>query len=144
MKPQILKYIIVLFLAIFFATELGGIALAQRTTSTSSARGFVLTGDVRVEEAQASEPGPSVLDVILYTTGNQVFARQRITPNGRYKFLDVFTGEYYVVIEYENQEVARATVFISATSPTELKQDFTLAQRSNGGRSGAGVVSAAD
>ena len=77
MKPQILKYIIVLFLAIFFATELGGIALAQRTTSTSSARGFVLTGDVRVEEAQASEPGPSVLDLILYTTGNQVFARQR-------------------------------------------------------------------
>ncbi|HEX3102070.1 MAG TPA: tetratricopeptide repeat protein, partial [Pyrinomonadaceae bacterium] len=43
----------------------------------------------------------------------------------------------------ENTEVARANVMISATSPSELRQDFGLEWRSRGAKP-AGVVSAAD
>jgi tetratricopeptide (TPR) repeat protein len=86
-----------------------------------------------------------VLDVILYTKGDQVYARQRISPNGRYRFMDVFDGDYYIVIEAENKEVARVSLFISTTSPTELKQDIALEWRSTGFRTrGSGVVSVAD
>src|SRR5437763_13954171 len=58
----VLKRILILSLGVFLSAEFGGTAFAQRTTSTSSARGFILTGDVRVQESQASEPGPTVLD----------------------------------------------------------------------------------
>lgn len=147
---RVMKHVIVLSLMIVFAAELGGAALAQRGTSTAgntgSKRGFILYGDVKVDSVQTSEPGPAVLDVILYTNGNQVFGRQRITPNGRYRFLDVFDGDYYLVVEYENKEVARAQIYISTTSPMENKQDISLEWRASGLRnaSGGGVVSAAD
>jgi cytochrome c-type biogenesis protein CcmH/NrfG len=145
LRWRVLRHAIILALGIAFAAELGGVSFAQRTTSTSSKRGFILYGDVKVDESQAAEPGPAVLDVILYTNGNQVFARQRITPNGRYRFMDVFDGDYYVSVEFENREVARASVYIAPTSPVELKQDISLEWRSNGLRSkGAGVVSVAD
>lgn len=137
-----LKTIILFALAIMWVSV--SVASAQRTTSTSSARGFTLTGEIRVDETRGAEPGPAVLDLILYTSGNQVFARQRVTPNGRYRFFDVFAGEYYLVIEVENKEVARANVFISANSPAEIKQDFTLESRPSGARPANGVVSAAD
>ena len=138
-----LKQIILLTLAIICVTVFGGFASAQRVTSTTSSRGFILTGDIRVDESKATEPGPAVLDIILYTSGNQVFARQRVTPNGRYKFLDVFAGEYYLAIEFENKEIARASVFISATSPVEIKQDLSLEWRS-GGASASSVVAAGE
>jgi tetratricopeptide (TPR) repeat protein len=145
MKPHLSNKVILLLLTIFVAADFGGVAHGQRTTSTSSVRGFILTGDVRVDEGKGTDPGPTVLDVLLYTTGNQVVSRQRITPNGRYKFLDVFAGDYYLVIEYENKEIARTTIYISTTSPSEIKQDLTLEWRSSGGNSaGKPVVSAGD
>jgi hypothetical protein len=62
------------------------------------------------------------------------------------RFLDVFDGDYYLVVEYENKEVARAQIYISTTSPLENKQDISLEWRASGLRnaSGGGVVSAAD
>jgi tetratricopeptide (TPR) repeat protein len=142
-----LKQAIVLSIGIVFVIDLGGLVLAQRTTGTSTngtKRGFIVYGDVKVDEPQGAEPGPAVLDVILYTNGNQVYARQRVTPNGRYRFLDVFDGDYYLVVEFENKEVARAQIFISTTSPVENKQDISLEWRANSIRNAGGVVSAAD
>ncbi len=123
---------------------LGVAALAQRTSSTSGTKGFIISGDIRIDESHASEPGPTVIDVILYTSGRQVFARQRVTPNGRYRFLDVFAGDYIVVLEVENQEVARASVLISAKSPVETNQDFSLEWRATGGKPAHGVVGVGD
>lgn len=131
--------------AIAFIAAFGTASFAQRTSSTSSKRGFIIYGDVKVDESQVADTQrPQVLDVILYTKGDQVVFRQRISPNGRYKFMDVFDGDYYVVIEVENKEVARVSVFISTTSPQELKQDIALEWRATGPRSGPSVVSAAD
>jgi tetratricopeptide (TPR) repeat protein len=133
--------------AIACIAEFGTTSFAQRTTTTYSKRGFIIYGDVRVEGSQAPDAQkPTVLDLILYTNGNQVYGRQRISPNGRYRFNDVFDGDYYIVVEIENQEVGRFPVLISTTSPTEIKQDIELQLVPNSRRSagGAGVVSAAD
>ena len=95
---------------------------------------------------RCGEQTPLVLDVILYTKGMQLVGRQRISPGGRYRFMDIFDGDYYIVIEVENKEVARVSLFISPTSPVDLKQDIELEWRTVGGRNtgGSGVVSAAD
>ena len=144
---QTWKYAVVLATVIVFLAEFGTTSFAQRTSPTSSKSGFIVYGDVKVDLSRATDAQqPSVLDVLLYTKGNQLFARQRIGPNGRYRFYDVFDGDYYIVIEVENQEVSRVSVFISPTSPTEIKQDIELELRPIGAQKhrGIGVVSAAD
>lgn len=139
------RQVIIAAVAVAFIAVFGTVSSAQRTSSTASKRGFIIYGDIKVDESQVPDSQrPQVLDVILYTKGDQVYARQRISPNGRYKFLDVFDGDYYIVIEAENKEVARVSVFISTTSPQELKQDIALEWRATGPKSGPGVVSAAD
>ena len=141
------RQVIFAAVAVTLIAAFGNVSFAQRTSSTSSKRGFNIYGDVRVDESQVPDnQRPQVLDVILYTKGDQVYARQRISPNGRYRFMDVFDGDYYIVIEAENKEVARVSVFISTTSPQELKQDIALEWRATGPRNGngSGVVSAAD
>lgn len=150
--PEILwrrtwRYAIAAAVAMACIAELGTASFAQRITSTNSKRGFNIYGDVKVDLSRATdEQKPTVLDVLLYTNGNQLVFRQRIAPNGRYRFNDVFDGDYYIVVELENQEVGRVPLLISTTSPTEIKQDIELELRLIGGRSagGSGVVSAAD
>lgn len=150
--PEILwrrtwRYAIAAAVAMACLAEFGTASFAQRITSTNSKRGFNIYGDVKVDLSRATEEQkPAVLDVLLYTNGNQLVFRQRIAPNGRYRFNDVFDGDYYIVVELENQEVGRVPLLISTTSPTEIKQDIELELRLIGGRSagGSGVVSAVD
>jgi len=143
-RRRLCRYAIVVAVGLVFAATLESVSFAQRTTTTSSKRGFNIYGDVRVDESQGSDPKPLTLDIILYTKGDQVVQRQRISPNGRYRFMDIFDGDYYIAIEVENKEVARLSVFISTTSPVELKQDIALEWRATGGRNPSPVVSAAD
>lgn len=140
-----LRHTIVAAVAIAFIAEFATPSFAQRTTATTSKRGFNLSGDVRVDESQAAgDQVPLALDVILVTKGDQVVGRQRISPGGRYRFMDIFDGDYYLIVEIESKEVARVSVFISERSPLDLKQDIALEWRSTGGRNAGGVVSAAD
>ena len=146
-RSRIWRYAILFALGIGFASEFAGQSFGQRTTSGSTRRGFILYGDVKVEGSQLpgqQQPQPTMLDVILYTKGNQVVGRQRINPNGRYRFMDIFDGDYYLVVELENSEVARISVYISPTATQDIKQDVSLEWRSNIGRNGnaAAVVSA--
>lgn len=142
----VLRCLIAAAIAASFASEFGQTSFAQRTTSTSARRGFNLSGDVKVDGYEPPKQSAEVLDVILYTKGNQLVARQRISPNGRYRFMDLFDGDYYIVIEMENKEVARVSLFISATSPNDLQQDIALEWRSTGGGTVGppGILSAAD
>jgi tetratricopeptide (TPR) repeat protein len=85
-----------------------------------------------------------ILDVILYTKGMQVTARQRINPNGRYRFMDIFDGDYWLVVESDGVEVARDSVFISKSMTIDIRHDITLTLRSSRGPSGrAAVISSA-
>jgi len=140
------RYAIVAAVAIAFIAEFGTASFAQRTTSGSTQRGYLLFGDVKVDESQVPGAKPMMLDIILYTKGNQVVARQRIGPNGRYRFMDIFDGDYWLVLELEGTEVVRDSVFIAkASMAVDIRHDLNVEWRSTGGRgAGGSVVSAAD
>jgi Tfp pilus assembly protein PilF len=143
----ILKWTVLVAVGIAFAVTYAGACFAQRSApSGSTQRGFMLFGDVRVDESEPVGQKPVIMDVILYTKGMQLYARQRVSPNGRYRFMDVFDGDYWLVIELEGVEVARDSVFIAkATISVDIRHDLNLEWRSIGNRgSRSGVVSAAD
>lgn len=106
-------------------------------------RGFMVFGDVKVDESQATADHPMTLDVILYV-GSQVVARQRINPGGRYRFMDIFDGDYSLVIEVEGAEVLRETIFISKTTTVDVRHDIALEWRVVRGATRSGVVSASN
>jgi tetratricopeptide (TPR) repeat protein len=144
---RIWKWALLLAVWIAFAAAFESVSFAQAIRSGSTTRGFLLWGDVRVDESQLAGQKPMILDVLLYTKGMQLVARQRISPNGRYKFMDIFDGDYWLVIELEGAEVVRDSVFIAkAAITTDIRHDLALEWRSTGGRSpgGSGVVSAAN
>jgi tetratricopeptide (TPR) repeat protein len=120
---------------------------AQRAPASSSSqpgagtrRNFTLYGDLKVEDASDSQ-ATTMFDVILYTRGNEVFARQRVGNGGRYRFNNIFNGDYYLVVELDNVEVARVPLLISENAVEHIKQDLELKWR-GGARTAPGVVSA--
>lgn len=123
-----------------------GLSLAQAGRTGSTTRGFLLYGDVKVDEAGLAAGQPMILDVILYTKGMQVTARQRINPNGRYRFSDIFDGDYWLVVEADGVEIARDSLFISKSMTMDIQHDISLTLRSTSravpGR--GAVISSAD
>ena len=88
-------------LLIGLTLTLNTVVFAQPASTSSqpgggSRRGFTLYGDLKVDESEASEPAGTMFDVILYTRGNEVFARQRLGNGGRYRFINIFNGDYYL------------------------------------------------
>ncbi len=125
------------------------VVLAQELPRSSSQpgagtrRNFTLYGDLKVEESGASEKMDAMFDVILYTLGNEVFARQRISNGGRYRFNNVFNGDYFLAVELDNFEVARVQILISANSVDLIRQDLEFKWKA-GARNAPGVISAAN
>ncbi len=128
--------IVLLFLA---ASEAQGQRGAVRTGGTHT-----VYGDVRVEEGQTSGLKPIALDVLLYTEGGNLVSRQTVQSNGRYRFVNLTEGRYEIVVEVENNEVARLTVDFSSPLKTDSRQDIQFQWREAAGSKKAGVVSAAD
>jgi tetratricopeptide (TPR) repeat protein len=119
---------------------------AQLPTSSSqpgagSRRGFTLYGDLKVEDSQTNTQMNTMFDVILYTRGNEVFARQRVGNGGRYRFNNVFNGDYYLAVELENVEVARVPILIAPNAVEHIKQDLEFRWR-GGARPPASVLAA--
>ena len=138
-----------IILLIGFILVLQSVAVAQRSLPTSSSqpgagtrRAFTLYGDLKVEDASDSQ-ATTMFDVILYTRGNDVFARQRVGNGGRYRFNNIFNGDYFLVVELDNAEVARIPLLISENAVEHIKQDLELKWR-GGARPAPGVLSAAD
>lgn len=142
---RIWKSAMSLVVCIACAFAFAGVSFAQGSRSGSTTRGFQLYGDVNVDDAKVDGPKPLTMDVILYTKSNQLVGRQRISPGGRYRFMDISDGDYWLAIEFEGTEVVRESVFISKTSMTDVRYDVALEWRSIGARIGrTGVISAAD
>jgi tetratricopeptide (TPR) repeat protein len=76
-------------------------------------------GDIKVEQGQGGADKPISLDLTLFNEFGNSMARQRVQSNGRYRFIDIPDGRYYVVIEYEGTELDRFTVDLSS----QLKSD---------------------
>jgi len=88
--------------------------------------GHILYGDVKVDESKVPGIKPIGYDLILYL-GSQIVRRQSVSNDGRYRFVDLGNGYYDLVVELENNEIARIRVEI--TSPrinTDYRQDITL------------------
>ena len=147
-ERSVMKMILLLVMAIVLTFALTPISLAQGSRNGSfpgaGTGRYLLYGDVKVDESAL--PGrPMILDVILYTKGMQLTARQRVSPNGRYRFNDVPDGDYWLVVESDGAEVARDSIFIAKNMTMDIQHDIALGSKSPATRSsGAGVVSAAD
>lgn len=89
--------------------------------------GHTLFGDLKVDEGKSESLKPLNFDIILYNTSGSVVARQTLTNNGRYRFMNLSNGEYDIVVEVENREVARVRTLVSSPFKTDFRQDFALA-----------------
>jgi tetratricopeptide (TPR) repeat protein len=139
------RYVLIIALVLFVQT----LAVAQLPRSSSqpgagSRRNFTLFGDLKVDDSQAGDRANAIFDVILYTRGNEVFGRQRVSNGGRYRFNNVFNGDYYLAIELDSAEVARMPIMIPENAVEHIRQDLEFRWKVPGAASGAGVVSAAD
>jgi len=121
---------------------------AQLPTSSSqpgagTRRNYTLFGDLKVDESQADKPVNAMFDVILYTRGNELFSRQRVGNGGRYRFNNIYNGDYYLVVELDSIEVARVPILVSSNSVDLIRQDLEFRWKGTPANP-AGVVSAAD
>lgn len=143
-----LKRAVILIIGVALVLVASGSSFAQAARTgpaQPSMQRFLLYGDVKVDETDLGKDAPMILDLILYTKGMQVIARQRINPGGRYRFMDVADGDYWLVVESDGAEVARDSIFISRSMSIDIKHDLNLTFRSTSRRTGGGsVISTAD
>ena len=104
------------------------ISLAQRGVPASRSSGFTLFGDVEVSGDGTSEAKAPTFDLLLYSRSGVLLDRQKVGNKGRYRFLNVPAGDYDLVIEFENAEVARAQVRLVGV-PTDFQQNVALEWR---------------
>jgi tetratricopeptide (TPR) repeat protein len=109
---------------------------------------LTLYGDLKIEENKGEQDlKPMSFDIILYTLGGNVVGRQKVANNGRYRFLNLRSGEYDLVVEVENAEVARMRINLGGVPGSDLRQDIELAWKADLSRresSRKQTVSAAD
>jgi tetratricopeptide (TPR) repeat protein len=138
-----LKFALVVLVAVL-AFE--GLVLAQGGSlsqpGAGSRRNFTLIGDLKVDDSQVTEQHSTTFDVILYTRGNEVFARQRVGNGGRYRFNNVFNGDFYLAVELDSVEIARLPILISNNSPEYITQDLEFKWKAGPKGGATGVVDA--
>ncbi len=107
--------------------------------------GHILFGDLKVDESKGEGLKPIAFDIVLYTEAGSIAGRQTIPNNGRYRFMSLDNGNYDVVVEVENREVARLRVYVSSPFKNDFRQDISLAWDAEAsGAPKKGTVSAAD
>jgi tetratricopeptide (TPR) repeat protein len=97
--------------------------------ASAQSGGSTLFGDFKVEKADNSKP--LTFYVILYAPNRVIVGKQTVTNNGRYRFLNVQNGEYYIAVEVENQEITRIPILISEVRASDVRQDINLEWRNN-------------
>jgi tetratricopeptide (TPR) repeat protein len=92
--------------------------------------GHILYGDLKVDESKATGLNPLSYDLILYNLSRQVVSRQTVSSNGRYRFNNLQSGIYDLVVEVENTEVARIRVEMISPLDVDRREDIFLELRS--------------
>jgi len=109
------------------------LAFVFLVTPTAPAKGqageHTLFGDLKVDETSVEGVVPLSFDILLFTEGGTIVARQTVTNNSRYRFLNVANGRYDVVVEVEGLEVARIRVFVQSAYKTDFREDIHLEWR---------------
>ena len=124
--------LLILSLVIFTSGLLAAPALAQDGTIRANSGKHILYGDIKVDESKASGVSRLSYDIVLYTIGRVALARQTVTSNGRYRFNNLPSGVYDLVVELENVEVTRIRVELVSPLPTDQRQDISLELRAPG------------
>src|SRR5437868_2785450 len=118
-------------------------AQGRRGEAASSSR-HIVWGDIKVDLGQAGVDKPISLDLTLFNEYGNAISRQRVQSNGRYRFLDLQDGRYYIVIEYEGMELDRFTVDFSSQYKSDMQKDIELQARVVSEAAKAAVIVAAD
>ncbi len=122
-----LKQCLLVFLFLAWASGVNN-CLAQRGVPAGRSTGFTLFGDVEVTGEAGSDARAHWFDLLLYTRSGVLLDRQKVGSKGRFRFLNVPAGDYDLVIEFENAEVARSQVRLVGV-PTDFRQDLALEWR---------------
>lgn len=122
-----------------------GVASGQGIGAIRERGIHTLYGDIRVESADPESAKKSMaFEVQLYIINGTIVDRQTVPRDGRYRFLDLRNGEYEVVVNFENAEVARARVRVESVYKNDFRQDIVLELRADAKGGRPGTVSAAD
>lgn len=120
-----------------------------QTPAVAQSGGGMLFGDLTVDESKVEGPKPLSYDLILYFVDGRLVTRQKVSNGGRYRFGGIRGGEYDLVVEVDNQEVARIRVNVGiAGSGSEVRRDIELEWKPGALRNGGGprkqTISVAD
>jgi tetratricopeptide (TPR) repeat protein len=105
------------------------LTLSLSDSTFAQGGGHILYGDMRVDESKATNVTRLSYDVILYNLSRTVVARQTVSSTGRYRFNNLNSGVYDLVVELENIEVARIRVELVSPLAIDRRQDITLELR---------------
>ena len=130
-----------LVLVFLFCTHVVG--QGERGNPASGAR-HIVYGDVKVAQSPDGADKPITLELTLFNEYGNALARQRVQSNGRYRFIDIQDGRYYITIEYEGTELDRFNVDFSSQHKSDLQKDIELQARSLTEATKAAVIAAAD
>jgi len=127
--------------AILFVFSISVLGQGGRGAPPTTAR-HVVYGDVKV--AQGADEKPISLDLTLFNEYGNAMSRQRVQTNGRYRFIDLQDGRYYILVEYEGTEIDRISVDFTSQYKTDLQKDIELQTNAVSAAVKASVISAAD
>ncbi|MDT4897944.1 MAG: hypothetical protein QOH25_3021 [Acidobacteriota bacterium] len=105
------------------------IALLASTHVAFAQTGYTLFGDLKVDESKVQGLLPLSFRVILYNMAGTIVGRQTVPSKGRYRFVGIRSGEYDIVVEVDNGEVARVRIQIGGPIQMEHRQDLELEWR---------------
>ena len=104
------------------------VAIATVNPPRTHAQGdYAIWGEVKIERGDSDTKAPSGFTIILYKDGGSEVGRQTVSSGGRYRFTELAGGDYDVVVEADNVEIARSrlTILQSALAPFYgFRQDF--------------------
>jgi tetratricopeptide (TPR) repeat protein len=130
-----------LVLVFLFCTHVAG--QGERGNPASGAR-HIVYGDVKIAQSPDGSDKPITLELTLFNEYGNALARQRVQSNGRYRFIDIQDGRYYITIEYEGTELDRFIVDFSSQHKSDIQKDIELQARSLTEATKAAVIAAAD
>ncbi|HWP55946.1 MAG TPA: tetratricopeptide repeat protein [Pyrinomonadaceae bacterium] len=107
---------------------------------------YTLFGDVKIDDSKVQGQARLSINLVLYTESGSVIGRQTIMAGSRYRFVGIRSGAYDLVIQIDNNEVARIRTIVGGSIETEYRQDLDLELQSNRAavRPKPGTISAAD
>jgi len=129
-----------------FHRLLASALLIAFTVGMAAAQGgtFTLYGDLKVDETKVSGLKPMSFEITLQSQRLTTMGRQTVPKDGRFRFENLSSGIYYIVVMLEGSEVANVRVRLNGVVGTDVRQDITLEWRPSANMKSekGGVISA--